>query len=215
MVAKGPWDFNGEARFRGGATIAGEVRVMSAASLSAGERLITGEELARMGDVGRCELVDGRIVPMSPTGCQHGEIEARIAAALSTFVRPKKLGRVLTGEVGLYTRRDPDRVRGADVLFISDATYARRTPGLAYLDVAPEIVVEVLSPEDRAVDVNQKLREYFAIGVAQVWVADPQARAVTVYRTPTDAREFAGAERLTGGDELPGFEMAVASLFDE
>jgi Uma2 family endonuclease len=189
--------------------------VVSAATLPSGERLVTGEELARMGDVGRCELVDGRIVPMSPTGYQHGEIEARIAEALSTFVRPRKLGRVLTGEVGLYTRRDPDRVRGADVIFISAAAYARRTPGLAYLDVAPEIVVEVLSPEDRAVDVNQKLREYFAIGVGQVWVADPQARVLTVHLTPTDARELSGAERLSGGDVLPGFELDVASLFDE
>ena len=168
-----------------------------------------------MGDLGRCELVDGRIVRMSPTGYRHGEIEARIAEALAAFVRPRKLGRILTGEVGLYTRRDPDRVRGADVLFISNERYARRTPGMAYLDVAPELVVEVLSPDDRAVDVNQKIREYLAIGVAQVWVADPEARSISVYRSPTDVKEFGEADRLPGGELLPGFETAVAGLFEE
>jgi Uma2 family endonuclease len=188
---------------------------MSTAPISSDDRLITGEELARMGDVGRCELVDGRIVRMSPTSYRHGEIEARIAEALAAFVRPRDLGRVLTGEVGLYTRRNPDRLRGADVLFISHETHSRRTRGMAYLDVAPELVVEVLSPDDRAVEVNQKLHEYFAIGVRQVWVADPEARSVVVYQSPTDVRECRDTDRLTGGDILPGFEVAVAVLFEE
>src|SRR5204863_6840588 len=83
--------------------------------------LITGEELLAMGDVGPCELIDGRIVPMSPTGEEHGFVEATLAAALIEFVRSRKLGRVMTGEVGVFTRRSPDRVRGADVVFISSA----------------------------------------------------------------------------------------------
>jgi Uma2 family endonuclease len=188
---------------------------MATARFSADERLITGEELARMADVGRCELVDGRIVRMSPTGYRHGEIEARIAVLLEQFVRPRNLGKVLTGEVGLYTRRDPDRVRGADVLFVSHDTYSRRSPGLAFLDVAPQLVVEVLSPEDRAVDVNQKLREYFELGVRLVWVADPEARCVSAYRSSSEVREFREADRLPGDDVLPGFDVAVAAIFEE
>jgi Uma2 family endonuclease len=188
---------------------------MAMAPLSADQRLITGEELARMGDVGRCELVDGRVVPMSPTGPRHGEVEARIAELLAQFVRPRGLGKVLTGEVGLYTRRHPDRVRGADVLFVSIDTYARRSPGLAYLDVAPELVVEVLSPDDRVVDVNQKLREYFELGVRLVWVADTETRSVSAYRSPTEAREFRVGEILPGDSVLPGFEAPVAAIFEE
>jgi Uma2 family endonuclease len=117
--------------------------------------------------------------------------------------------------VGLYTRRRPDRVRGADVVFLSNATYARRTPGLAFLDVAPEVVVEVLSSDDRAVDVNQKLREYLGIGVAEVWVADPEGRTVSVHRSPTDTREYGETERLTGSGELLGFELPIADVFAE
>ena len=189
---------------------------MATASFPADERLITGEDLARMGDVGRCELVDGRIVRMSPTGHRHGEIEARIAELLGQFVRPRALGKVLTGEVGLYTRRNPDRVRGADVLFVSQRTFARRSAGLAYLDVAPELVVEALSPDDRAVEVNQKLREYFELGVRLVWVADPEARCISAYRSLTDLREFRAADTACRGDDvLPGFEVPVVAIFDE
>jgi Uma2 family endonuclease len=179
------------------------------------ERVITGEDLARMGDIGRCELIDGRIVRMNPTNPWHGQIEVRIAAALEAFVRPRKLGRVLAGEVGLYTRRQPDRVRGADVLFITNETFQRRTESLSFLDVAPELVVEVLSPEDRVVELNQKLREYFEIGVRLVWVIDPKARSVHVYSSPTEMREYGETEQLTGGGVLPGFEVSVASLFEE
>jgi Uma2 family endonuclease len=176
--------------------------------------LISGEELARMGDLGRCELIDGRIVRMSPANYRHGGIELRIAAALHSFVHPRGLGRVLTGDVGVYTRRDPDRVRGADVLFITHETLARH-PGTAFLKVAPELIVEVLSPEDRAMDTTQKLREYFAIGVRLVWVVDPAARVVFTHRSVTDVRELKEGDPLTGGDLLPGFEVPVAEIFEE
>jgi Uma2 family endonuclease len=188
---------------------------MSTASHPADGRLITGEELARMGDLGRCELIDGRIVRMTPTGYRHGEVEARIAEALATFVRPRKLGRVLTGEVGLYTRRNPDRVRGADVLFISNERYAQRTPGLAYLDVAPELVIEVLSPGDHAAEVQAKVREYLVVGITEVWVADPESSRISIHRSSTDVRVLGEADRLEAGTILPGFEMAVAEVFEE
>ena len=188
---------------------------MSSPPSSTEERLITGEELARMGDIGRCELIDGRIIRMSPTNRRHGRVEFRIAAAIDAFVRPRRLGTVHTGEVGLYTRRRPDRVRGADVLFLTHETEKRCSPELAYFDVAPDLVVEVLSPDDRAVDLNQKLREYFEIGVRLVWVADPEARVVSAYRSLTDIREFDASATLSGDDVLPGFEVAVGSLFEE
>ena len=177
-------------------------------------KLITGEELAAMNDIGPCELVKGRIVPMSPTGDEHGAIEINIGAELLTFVRSHKLGKVRVGEVGIYTHRNPDTVRGADVLFISNERYARKK-GTGFLDVAPDLVVEILSPNDRWTEVTQKLREYFAIGVRLVWVVDPQSRSVYAYRTLTDVREFSASDDLLGEDVLPGFSVKVAQLFEE
>jgi Uma2 family endonuclease len=177
------------------------------------EKLITGEELARLPRVGPCELIDGRIVPMSPTNVEHGRIEFRFGRFIEEAAATRKLGLVLVGEVGIYTRRSPDRVRAADVLFVSHERYAQRQ-SKSYLDVAPELVVEILSPDDTMQDVSQKLREYFAIGVRLVWVADPEARAVLAYRSLTEVREFKDTDVLSGGEVLPEFAVPVAQLFE-
>jgi len=175
--------------------------------------LKTGEELAEAGDPGPCELVEGRIVPMSPSGNEHGSYESNFHHALRSFVQAHRLGKVQVGEVGIYTRRNPDTVRGADVLFISNERYAQQTTS-GYLTVAPELVVEVLSPHDRWAEVTQKLREYFALGVQLVWVADPQAKIVYAYRSLTDVREFRANDDLPGEDVLPGFSTKVGPLFE-
>ena len=182
----------------------------------AADRLITGEELARMGDIGRCELVDGRIVRMSPTNYHHGQIEPNFIAALKDWVRVTRRGRVLGGEVGIYTRFNPDRVRGADAGWISEERFAGRTVKRAFLDVAPELVVEVLSPDDpKDREIRQKIDEYFAIGVLLVWTADRDEHVIRAYRSPTDVRVFGENDRLPGDDVLPGFDVAVAELLEE
>ena len=133
---------------------------------------VSGEELFKMGDIGRTELVKGEIIHMSPTGYSHGNVEANFTAALQAFVGEKKLGRVFGGEVGIYTHRNPDTVRAADVAFVSRERMAQvRSHG--YLDVAPELIVEVMSPDDAWSNLMEKLDEYFAVGVKLVWVADP------------------------------------------
>lgn len=162
------------------------------------EKLVSGEELYHMGDIGRCELVDGRIVPMSPTGELHGGYEGDFYYEIRSFVRAHKLG----------------KVRAADVLFISDERYAeKKSP--SYLDVAPDLIVEVLSPDDTLSQMMQKLREYFAIGVRLVWVADPRASIVYAYRSTTDVREFTATDVLPGDDVLPGFAVPVVTLFED
>ena len=176
------------------------------------QRLITGEELYRRPDLEPCELVDGRIVPTSPTGDLHGGIEALLAASLLAYARKAERGKVCTGEVGIYIRRNPDTVRAADVLFISNERWSRRGSE-GYLDVAPELVVEILSPEDRWSDVTAKLADYFAAGVAVVWVVDPCLRKVFAYRSLTDARQFGESDHLADEELLPGFSLPLSELF--
>jgi len=178
------------------------------------EKLITGEELYERVGVGPCELIDGRIVPMSPTGGKHGGVEFNFAQAIHAFAHPRNLGKVQVGEVGIFTRRNPDRVRAADVLFLSNERYAQWNQTRGYLNVAPELIVEVLSPDDAMLDLTQKLREYFAIGVKLVWVADPDEQVVYAYRSLTDVREYKASDSLSGDEVLPGFEVPVLSLFE-
>ncbi len=175
--------------------------------------IMTGEDVFELGDIGRAELVKGELVRMAPTGHLHGYIEYRFSKVLGIFVDEHKLGRVLTGEVGIYTGRDPDTVRGADVAFISNERLAQ-VHSHSYLDVAPELIVEVMSPDDRWYDVNDKLTEYFDIGVQIVWVADPLRRQVRVYRSLTEMQILSVDDTLSGGEALPGFGVTVAELFE-
>ncbi len=175
--------------------------------------LVTGEDLFKMGDLGRTELVKGVIVQMSPTGYLHGRLEKRFSVVLDAFVRERKLGEVFSGEVGIYTARHPDTVRGADVAFVSNERMAQ-VKSSSYLDVAPELVVEILSPDDRWSDLMEKLGEYLNIGVLMVWLADPKTRSVYVYRSLTDVQRLTADDVLSGGDVLPGFSVSVGALLD-
>lgn len=179
------------------------------------ERLITGEEFAAMADTGRSELVNGRIVKISPPQGAHGVCEFNFSFLIGQFVKAHKLGKVLVGEAGVYIKRNPDTVRGMDVAYISNERWAKQANKNGYLEIAPDLVVEVVSPTDRWNDVTQKLREYFSIGVRLVWVADPAAQTVFVYRSLTEMQEVKSGETLGGGDVLPNFSEPVAGFFEE
>lgn len=180
-----------------------------------GEKLITGEELLAMGDIGPAQLIRGRIVEMAPAGYPYGFTEANVAYHLQAHVRSRKIeGHVMVGEAGVYTARNPDSVRGVDVAFISKQRLAQAKPG-GYLDVAPELIVEVVSPKDLWSQITGKLAEYFGIGVAMVWVVDPIKQQVHVYRSLTDLAILSREDEITGGDVLPGFSVPVAEFFVE
>ena len=185
---------------------------MSQEAISAQERLVTADELLDMGDVGPCELIDGRIVAMVPTGGEHARIESALGLDLALFVRQHALGWVMVGEVGIYTRRSPDRVRGADIAFLSSARMPAGPPR-GFLEVAPELVAEIISPGDRWQAVQQKIEEYFEFGVGQVWIVEPENRILSAYRSPADIRKFSEGERLRGEGVLEGFVLEIEALF--
>jgi Uma2 family endonuclease len=176
------------------------------------ETPITGEQLLAMGDIGPCELVKGEIIPHMPTGHPHGFTENIIGALLYVYLSTNPVGRAMTGEVGIYTARHPDTVRGADVAFISNERLRQARP-YGYLDVAPELVVEVLSPDDKWSEVNEKLADCFAIGVLMVWVVDPRLEQIHVYRSLDDVVRLTREDELTAEDILPGFRVPVSEIF--
>ena len=174
---------------------------------------VTGEELARIPDLGPGELVRGKFVPTSPTGWFHGRYVNAIAKHLTRFAEERDLGEVLTGEVGIYTARDPDTVRGADVLFISHERLAR-VVSRSYLDVAPELVVEVFSPGNTWDEMRRKAAEYLGAGAERVWVVEPERRAVHVYRAPEAATVLGPGDVLRGEGRLEGFALPLETLFE-
>ena len=178
------------------------------------EKLVTGEELLAMGDIGRTELIDGRIVYMPPTSGGHGYFENGVGAFLDRFVRPRKLGWVLTGEVGIYIHRNPDTIRAADVAFVSRAQTDER-PQRGFLNLAPELIVEIVSPGDLWQEFQQKIEDYFAIGVKWLWVVEPEQKVISVYHSPTVLKKFRMGDTLRGEGTLDGFELSLAELFEE
>jgi Uma2 family endonuclease len=143
----------------------------------------------------------------------HGIVEIKITTLLNTFVTQHKLGYVFGGETGLYTHRNPDTVRGVDAAYISHERFAH-IKSASYLDVAPELVVEVMSPDDSWAEINDKIEEYFEIGVQLIWIVNPKRKRVHVYTTFTHLEIFNVGDTLTGGEILPQFELPVAAIFD-
>ena len=177
--------------------------------------LLTAEELLRLPDTGRrLELVEGELFEMPPAGGLHGNVAMTIGALLASYVRAHRLGRAFAAETGFILTRDPDTVRAPDASFVSYARLPQGELPLGYLELAPDLAVEVTSPSDSAREVQQKTDFWLAAGTSEVWVVSPRQRTVTVHRV--GAQETIISERgiLRGGDLLPGFEVSVAQLFD-
>ena len=177
---------------------------------------VTAQDLWRLGegDVRR-ELVDGEVVEMAPVGGIHGEITGRICRSLVEHVDHHGGGKVLVGDVGfvLSLPNDPERVRAPDVAFVG----SHKLPGgqlpEGFLAGAPDLAVEVLSPTDNPLQVQQKVRDYLEAGSRLVWVIAPQAKTVTVYRPDGSARLLREGDALEGEDVLAGLRIPLAEVF--
>jgi Uma2 family endonuclease len=178
------------------------------------DRLFTAEELARMGIDGPCELVRGRIVRMSPAGARHGLVGARVNEVLTEFVRSHGLGLVVSSETGYWTDRDPDSVRAPDLAFVSHETIRRwEEDGGTFFPCAPDLAIEILSPDDSWVGVEEKVAEYLRTGGKLVWVLNPKGERVYVYEPGLPGKVLGPDDDLDGGHVLPGFRVPLARLF--
>jgi Uma2 family endonuclease len=176
---------------------------------------LTADELLHLSSPNgeRYELVEGVLEVREPPGWEHGFVEHRIDVVLGAYVDRQKLGTVLVGDPGCLTRGDNLNVRGPDVAFIS---FERLPPGplpRGYGSVAPDLVVEVLSPDDRPAQVAEKVREWLAFGVSAVWVVDPRERAVRVHEGG-EVSLLGEHDTLDGGRAVPGFSAPVRSFFE-
>jgi Uma2 family endonuclease len=112
---------------------------------------------------------------------------------------------------GVILEYDPDTVRGPDVAWYEDVLSFEDLPK-KWGDIPPRVAVEVLSPNDTASYITDKINDYLENGVELVWVIDPESRTVTIY-SKTGVKKLTEKDTLTGGDVLPGFRCKVADLF--
>lgn len=174
--------------------------------------ITTAEQLLAAGDIGRCELVAGELVMMTPAGGEHGEVVMNLARELSNHVKKHRLGVVYAAETGFLLARDPDTVRAPDVAFVR-AERRAETATAGFIPGAPDLAVEVLSPQDRPRAVEAKVRGWLEAGARAVWVVDLRHRAVTIHASDGAEHHLGEGDRLDAGGLIPGFEIQVAEIF--
>jgi Uma2 family endonuclease len=158
------------------------------------------------------ELVRGEVIELPAPTKRHGVVSANVVRILGNYAFQRRKGYVTSNDSGVILERDPDTVRGPDVALYEDAqTFAELHP--KYGEVPPRLAVEVLSPSDRASQVMRKITDYLRTGVSLVWVIDPEAQSVTVYRPDKAPAVLEGGQELTGDEVLTDFRCRVADLF--
>lgn len=180
--------------------------------------LMTAEELLYVDIPGKwTELVRGQLVVREPPGTWHGLVSSRLTYHLGRFVYDHSLGELCSQDTGFKIASNPDTVRAPDVAFVARERVkdiARR----GYAALTPDLVVEVLSPGDRAGEVMSRIGDWLDAGARLVWVVDPVRREARVHRPDGSLRVIdangAGSGVLDGEDVLPGFSCPLAKLVD-
>ena len=175
------------------------------AAMTVVHQLITADELLRMPDNGfRYELVQGALRRMSPAGFRHGRLIMNIAASLDHHVRAHMLGVVCAAETGFLLATNPDTVRAADVAFIRRDRLDPAVEPEGYWPGAPDLVVDVVSPNDLSTEVDAKVTDWLDAGARMVVVVNPRMRSVTVYRSRAQIAVLREQDMLDGSDVVPG-----------
>jgi Uma2 family endonuclease len=182
--------------------------------------LFTADDLTKLpDDAWHYELVQGRLVRMSPSGLRHGGIGMTLGAALRAFAGDRGLGLVVGAETGFHLSRpgEPDTVLAPDAAFLA----ADRVPPedsrdwVGFPHIAPDLVLEVASPSQHRPELAAKARLWLKAGVRLVWIVWPAQRQVDVWEigAPGAPQTLSSSDELTGGDVLPGFSFPLATLW--
>jgi Uma2 family endonuclease len=176
---------------------------------------MTAAELMRLPDNHmRHELIDGELHEWPLAGGEHGFVSSRVAGRLGAFLErhPDDEGGLFATGTGFWLTRNPDTVRAPDIAYVSEARMAQaRIPG--YPELAPDLVVEVVSPDDLADELQFKVDQWLRAGSAVVWVLYPATRSAIVYESYGRVTLLHSDQSLYGGSILPGFSCRVGDLF--
>ena len=175
--------------------------------------LLTAEQFAQLPPDGvPRELVQGEVIATNLPGARHGKICAAIARILGNHVVERDCGHVMSNDAGVLTRRNPDSVRGPDVLYYSYQRMPADAVPERYHHQTPELVFEVLSPDDRWANVFAKVAEYLQANVLAVCVVDPDAETITVYTQSDAPQVYSRDDALHLPQVLPDWQPSVSSL---
>ena len=143
-------------------------------------KLLTADDLLKLHSEGvKGELIMGVLHKKVSSGLEHGQIAMNWGILLGPFIKAHRLGRIFGSDAGVQLERDPDTVREPDVAFISAERMPLDVRERRYAQVVPDLVVEIISPNDRPLPVFDKAQMWLRHGVRLVWITDPEARTIT------------------------------------
>jgi len=164
------------------------------------------------------ELVKGKIVPKGgeinpemPAGALHGYITNRLNKLLSIFVDDNNLGATFAAETGF--KLSEKGMRGVDAAFVSNEKLARFGIPESFFPAAPDLAVEVISPNNSVDEIQEKIEEYLSAGTKLVWIVYPKQKMIQVYRSSNVINVLREADALDGEEVLPGFQLPLSELF--
>lgn len=184
--------------------------------LKTDKKVWTDEEfMALPKDGHRYEIVNGELVDMGSSGALHGYVCSLLVAALASYVLPQKLGVILDSSTA-FKMKSGNR-RSPDISFFAKERLQGMTElPTGFLDGAPDLVVEILSPGNTVEEIETKITEYFDNGARLVWVISPTQHYILVYRSTQEPdRLLKSTDSLDGEDVIPGFTLPVAELFQK
>ena len=148
---------------------------------------------------------------MSPSGAEHGELVVNLTAPFATYVKQNSLGVVFGAETGFKLESDPDTVLAPDIAFVSRERVSVIPSN--YWPIAPDLVVEVISPSEHEREVKNKTQQWLGFGVRLVWLVKPKSRTIEVHRM-NKGQVLTLNEILSGEEVVPGFAIPVANIFE-
>jgi len=181
-------------------------------TVTAASRELTPDDVLNMPDGDRYELVDGRPVELEMSS-RSQYVGTRLARLLGNHCDPVGLAHVFA-ECG-YTcfPGEPNQMRRPDVSCVRTDRLPFDQIGGGFLTIRPDLAVEVISPNDRVYDLEEKLDDYRDVGIPLVWLIYPPSKRVRILRPEGPPTELGPEDELTGEDILPGFRRLVADLF--
>lgn len=174
----------------------------------------TAEQLAQMpSDGNRYELVQGVLNMMSPAGGRHGRVTVRINKLLAIHVDDHRLGETFAAETGFLLARNPDTVRAPDAAFVGQDKMNTLEDDSGFLPFAPDLAVEVVSPNDTFADVENKAFAWLDSGTRLVLIVEPESETVHAYRSRSNIAVLKSTEVLDAMDAVPGWSVKVSEFF--
>jgi len=177
--------------------------------------LTTANQLLEMQDDGfRYELLHGELKKRPPAGGEHGRVAMNLGSSLRHHTGQHGLGVVFAAETGFLLASDPDNVRAPDAAFVRAERVRQVGPVTGFWPGAPDLAVEVVSPNDSYSDVEEKVIDWLAAGTRMVIVANPKKRTAAVYRSATQIVILSEDQLLDGADVVLGWSIPVREIFD-